>query len=290
MKLWSGLVANFKERIMEPNKNALIVDGMNLAFRWKHQGKLDFELDYVRTVESLAQSYECSKIIIAGDWGSSAYRKHIDPQYKENRKERYKDQTEQEKEDIKLFFEEYERILETLNDKFLVLRYFQVEADDLASYIAVHREKFGIDNIWLISSDRDWDLLVNENVSRFSTVTRKETTVFNWAEFFDFPQEDYISFKVLTGDKGDNIDGVPGIGPKRATELLQQYGTAFDIYDALPIDSRYKYIQSLNASKDLILKNYRMMDLISYCAEAIEHPGHSLLEIDERVKEYINVN
>ena len=290
MKLWSGLVANFKERIMEPNKNALIVDGMNLAFRWKHQGKLDFELDYVRTVESLAQSYECSKIIIAGDWGSSAYRKHIDPQYKENRKERYKDQTEQEKEDIKLFFEEYERTLETLNDKFLVLRYFQVEADDLASYVAVHREKFGIDDIWLISSDRDWDLLVNENVSRFSTVTRKETTVFNWDEFFDFPQEDYISFKVLTGDKGDNIDGVPGIGPKRATELLQQYGTAFDIYDAIPIDSRYKYIQSLNASKDLILKNYRMMDLVSYCAEAIEHPGHSLLEIDERVKEYINVN
>lgn len=290
MKLWSGLVANFKERIMEPNKNALIVDGMNLAFRWKHQGKLDFELDYVRTVESLAQSYECSKIIIAGDWGSSAYRKHIDPQYKENRKERYKDQTEQEKEDIKLFFEEYERTLETLNDKFLVLRYFQVEADDLASYVAVHREKFGIDDIWLISSDRDWDLLVNENVSRFSTVTRKETTVFNWNEFFDFPQEDYISFKVLTGDKGDNIDGVPGIGPKRATELLQQFGTAFDIYDALPIESRYKYIQSLNASKDLILKNYRMMDLISYCAEAIEHPGHSLLEIDERVKEYINVN
>jgi len=290
MKLWSGLVANFKERIMEPNKNALIVDGMNLAFRWKHQGKLDFELDYVRTVESLAQSYECSKIIIAGDWGSSAYRKHIDPQYKENRKERYKDQTEQEKEDIKLFFEEYERTLETLNDKFLVLRYFQVEADDLASYVAVHREKFGINDIWMISSDRDWDLLVNENVSRFSTVTRKETTVFNWDEFFDFPQEDYISFKVLTGDKGDNIDGVPGIGPKRATELLQQYGTAFDIYDALPIDSRYKYIQSLNASKDLILKNYRMMDLISYCAEAIEHPGHSLLEIDERVKEYINVN
>ena len=290
MKLWSGLVANFKERIMEPNKNALIVDGMNLAFRWKHQGKLDFELDYVRTVESLAQSYECSKIIIAGDWGSSAYRKHIDPQYKENRKERYKDQTEQEKEDIKLFFEEYERTLETLNDKFLVLRYFQVEADDLASYVAVHREKFGIDDIWLISSDRDWDLLVNENVSRFSTVTRKETTVFNWDEFFDFPQEDYISFKVLTGDKGDNIDGVPGIGPKRATELLQQFGTAFDIYDALPIESRYKYIQSLNASKDLILKNYRMMDLISYCAEAIEHPGHSLLEIDERVKEYINVN
>ena len=57
---------------MEPNKNALIVDGMNLAFRWKHQGKLDFKQDYINTVKSLAQSYDCSKIIIAGDQGSSA--------------------------------------------------------------------------------------------------------------------------------------------------------------------------------------------------------------------------
>lgn len=283
-------MASFKERIMEPNKNALIVDGMNLAFRWKHQGKLDFKQDYINTVKSLAQSYDCSKIIIAGDQGSSAYRKFIDPQYKANRAEKYKDQTEQEKEDIKLFFEEYERTLEGLEEQFLLLRYANVEADDLVAYVVSKREEMGIEDIWMISSDRDWDLLVNENVSRFSTVTRKETTVFNWEEFFDFPQEDYISFKVLTGDKGDNIDGVAGIGPKRATELIKEYGTAFDIYDAIPIPSRYKYIQALNASKELILKNYRMMDLVSYCAEAIEHPGHSLLEIDERVKEYINVN
>ena len=246
---------------MEPNKNALIVDGMNLAFRWKHQGKLDFKQDYVNTVKSLAQSYDCSKIIITGDQGSSAYRKFIDPQYKANRAEKYKDQTEQEKEDIKLFFEEFERTLEALEEQFLLLRYANVEADDLVAYVVSKREEMGIEDIWMISSDRDWDLLVNE-----------------------------ISFKVLTGDKGDNVDGVAGIGPKRATELLKEYGTAFDIYDAIPIPSRYKYIQALNASKELILKNYRMMDLVSYCAEAIEHPGHSLLEIDERVKEYINVN
>ena len=107
-------MASFKQQIMEPNKNALIVDGMNLAFRWKHQGKLDFKQDYINTVKSLAQSYDCSKIIIAGDQGSSGYRKFIDPQYKANRAEKYKDQTEQEKEDIKLFFEEFERTLEAL--------------------------------------------------------------------------------------------------------------------------------------------------------------------------------
>ena len=48
----------------------------------------------------------------------------------------------------------------------------------------------------------------------------------------------YISMKCLTGDKGDNVPGIPGIGPKRATQLIEQYGSAWDIYEAIPIDSR----------------------------------------------------
>ena len=120
---------------MEPNQNVLVVDAMNLAFRWKHQGKKDFELDYLRTVESLAQSYECSKVIITADKGHSKMRKDICPEYKENRKERFKDQTEKEKQEMEEFFQEYEVTLETLASKFLVLRYYQVEADDLAAFI-----------------------------------------------------------------------------------------------------------------------------------------------------------
>lgn len=286
-------MATFSSKLIEENKNVLLVDAMNLAFRWKHQGKLDFRLEYIRTVESLAASYNCSKIIVAADWGSSKYRKDICPEYKENRKERYKDQTLQEKEDMEKFFQEYERTLQSLSDvemsdNFLVLRYFQVEADDIAAYIVRNREKYGIEDIWLISSDRDWDLLVNDNVSRFSTVTRKETTTYNWDEFFDFPIEEYISFKVLTGDKGDNIPGIPGIGPKRASDLLKEYGSAFDIYDSLPIESKYKHIQSLNENREQILDNYYLMDLLSYCEDAIKAPGHSLSEIDAFIKEIIN--
>lgn len=281
-------MAAFKDRIMERNSNVLIVDAMNVAFRWKHQGKTDFKLEYLRTVESLAQSYDCSNVIITADQGSSSFRKSLCPEYKANRKEKFKDQTEEEKQEMEKFFAEYEKTLEVLSDKYLVLRRKNVEADDLAAYIVKHREKLNIENIWLISSDKDWDLLVNENVSRFSTVTRKETTVFNWEEFFDFPQEEYISFKVLTGDKGDNISGIPGIGPKRASELISQYGTAFDLYDALPIDSKYKHIQALNENSEMLLQNYFLMDLLSYCEEAVEHPGHTLAELDNEIKDYLN--
>jgi len=57
-----------------PTGNLLIVDGLNIAFRWKHQGVTDFKYDYVRTVESLAKSYNAGTIVITADGGSS-YRK-----------------------------------------------------------------------------------------------------------------------------------------------------------------------------------------------------------------------
>ena len=277
----------FSDHILE-NNNVLVVDAMNVAFRWKHQGKTDFSLEYLRTVESLAQSYDCGKIIIAADHGASSFRKDLLPDYKGNRKEKYKDQTEEEKREMEKFFAEYEKTLEVLAEKYLVVRRKYVEADDLAAYIVRYKEKFGIEDMWLISSDRDWDLLVQEGVSRFSTVTRKETTIFNWEEFFDFPREEYISYKVLTGDKGDNIPGIPGIGPKRATDLIHQYGTAFDIYDSIPIEGRYKYIENLNENAELLLQNYQLMDLMSCCDEAVKHPGHSLEELDKEIKDFIN--
>mgnify|MGYP000159041537 FL=1 len=84
-------MVSFKSQIMEPNNNVLIVDAMNIAFRWKYNGKKDFEDDYIQTVESLAKSYECSNIIIAADWSSSKWRKSISPDYKADRKEKYKD-------------------------------------------------------------------------------------------------------------------------------------------------------------------------------------------------------
>ena len=280
---------NFSNKIIgKDNNNVLVVDSMNLAFRWKHRGKTDFEYEYLRTVESLAQSYDCGNIIITADQGKSSYRLDLCSEYKANRAEKYKDQTEKEKEEMRKFFEEYEQTLEALSKEYLVLRRAKVEADDIAAYICKHREKFGIENIWLISSDRDWDLMINEYVSRFSTVTRKETTLYNWDEFFDFPIEDYISFKVLTGDKGDNVEGIPSIGPKRATDLLNQYKTAFDIYDNIPIPGSYKFIQNLNANKERLLLNYELMDLLGYCEEAIQHPGHSLQEVDGEIEGYLN--
>lgn len=261
---------NFSEKVNNKNPNcALIVDALNLAFRWKHQGRTDFRYEYQRTVQSLARSYDCEKIIMTADWGSSSYRKQISPDYKQNRKDKFADQSEEEKIAFEEFFEEYEESLALLKEDYPLLRFKGVEADDIAAHLVKERERYDLEYIWLISSDRDWDLLIQENVGRFSYVTRKEVTLENWSTHYDVSPEEYISLKCLTGDKGDNVPGIPGIGPKRALGLIKEYGDALNIYDACPIPGRYKYIESLNENYEQIAQNYELMDLITYCDDAI---------------------
>lgn len=265
-----------------PNGNLLIVDGLNLAFRWKHQGNLDFEHDYVRTVKSLAKSYDCGEVVVLGD-GGSTYRKELYPEYKQNRKDRYAEQTPEEEAEFLEFLQEFGVTMNKCKyEGFLTLKYQGVEADDIAALICQNRENLGIENIWLISSDKDWDLLVDENISRFSTVTRKETTIHNWDEHYDFDPSYYLTFKCLTGDKGDNVPGVAGIGPKRATQMIEQYGDIFDIMASLPIDGRYKYIQNLNEfGSDALELNIKLMDLSFDVENAVMGHGQEIIGLVE---------
>ena len=250
------MAKSFKQLTTKDDNTILVVDALNLAFRYKHQKKRDFADDYVRTVQSLAASYNAGTILITADWGSSSYRKNLLPEYKQNRKDKYAQQTEQEAEDFAEFMDDYEVTLITLEQLYPVFRYKNVEADDIAAYLV--SKLWRNNSMWLISSDRDWDLLIKPTVSRFSYVTRKEVTSSNWSEHYEVDQEDYISFKCLTGDTGDNVPGIPGVGPKRAAALIQMYGSAMDIADAMPLEGKYKYIQSTNefGAEGIMKKNH----------------------------------
>lgn len=274
---------------MQQTENTLlVVDALNLAFRYKHSGATDFHEDYLRTVQSLKKSYKANKVIIACDQGSSQYRKELYPEYKQNRKDKFAEQTDAEKAQFELFFEDFTKTLEYIKETtdYPVLKFQGVEADDIAAYIVNRRKTLQADNIWLVSSDKDWDLLIQPTVSRFSYVTRKETTWDNWNQHYDFAPEDYVSVKCLTGDAGDNVPGVPGIGPKRAQQLVAEYGSTYDIIASLPIASRYKYVEALNKSGDQLLLNFKLMDLVTHCHEALG--DDNCKQIDEILENYVN--
>jgi 5'-3' exonuclease len=252
--------------------NVLIVDALNLCFRWKPYKPTEkvskFRQDFIDTIASLARSYEAGQIIVLADMKGSRYRREIYPDYKGNRKVAADAQTPEQKEQSQAFFAEYEKTLELADSKYLTFRYEGVEADDMAAYLVNRREEYGFNQIWLISSDRDWDLLIKDNVSRFSTVTRKEITLDTWP--YDVTPENYLSYKCLTGDDGDNIPGVTKVGPKTAVKLIEQYGSVFDIAEALPIPGKYVYIKNLNEfGSDNLMLNVELMDLETYCEDAI---------------------
>ena len=270
------------------NGNLLIVDGLNVAFRWKHSKQLEYKHDYVRTVESLAKSYDCGNIVVLAD-GGSTYRKRLSPDYKANRSDKYAEQTAQEKAEFAQFMGEFKNAFTQLEKRgHLTIRQDGLEADDLAAWIVGKKAEFGIGQIWMVSSDRDWDLLIQDGVSRFSTVTRKEITLDNWEDHYDVEPSMYLTQKCLAGDTGDNVPGIAGIGPKRAIALIEQYGDLFDIYNACPISSKYKFIQSLNENAERLLLNAELMDLVSYSEQALIEAEMNLEDLSSKILEYLN--
>lgn len=280
----------FKVANYEPNK-AMVVDALNLAFRWFHSKQQDFVEDYIATVKSLRRSFECGMVFITTDSRGSTYRKSIYPEYKANRAEKYEQQSPEEEKRFMEFMAEFRRTISTIENEcpeFQVIQYDGVEADDLAARLTRYRKKYGIDKLMLVSSDRDWDLLlVDEHISRFSYVSQKIINLENWHEFYEHTQEQHISVKCLQGDSGDNVPGIYKVGPATALKLLKQFGTAMDVADAIPIAGKYKYIEyTNNFGSDAIYRNYMLMDLLAFCDEAIG--AENIIDFDDKVTSYVS--
>ncbi|QIG66163.1 flap endonuclease [Vibrio phage Cilsick] len=276
------------EQALIPKNNLLIVDGLNLAFRYKHRGTSDFAADYVKTINSLAKSYHAREIVVLVDYKGSWYRKDIHPKYKFDRKAKFADQTDEEKLAAEMFFEDFNKAVELCECNFHVVKMEGVEADDNAAYLVEAFEDGEVfDHIWMISTDRDWDELLGDTVSRFSYTTRKEYTIDNFYEHHqcDDPEQ-YTSIKAIMGDPGDSVYGVGGIGAKRAYNLVRQYGDALDLATQLPIEGKQKYIIELNKSEEKLILNTQLVDLRSFHKEAIAFPSpENLLWLERICKE-----
>jgi DNA polymerase-1 len=97
------------------------------------------------------------------------------------------------------------------------------EADDLiATYARLAREAGG--DTTIVSSDKDLMQLVGDTVSMYDPMKDKEIKIPEVIEKWGVPPEKMIDLQALTGDSVDNVPGVPGIGPKTAAQLLEQFG------------------------------------------------------------------
>ncbi|TAM98594.1 MAG: DNA polymerase I [Rhizobiaceae bacterium] len=97
------------------------------------------------------------------------------------------------------------------------------EADDLiATYARLAREAAA--DTTIISSDKDLMQLVGRTTSMYDPMKDREIRIPEVIEKWGVPPEKMIDLQALTGDSIDNVPGVPGIGPKTAAQLLEEYG------------------------------------------------------------------
>jgi DNA polymerase-1 len=107
------------------------------------------------------------------------------------------------------------------------------EADDILGAFAVQAAEKGIETD-LLTSDLDALQLVGPMVKVYALKNGlsniEEFHVDSFTKKYGLRVDQFLDLKALKGDSSDNLPGVPGIGEKTATQLLQQYDTLDNIY------------------------------------------------------------
>ncbi|HQN66809.1 MAG TPA: 5'-3' exonuclease H3TH domain-containing protein, partial [Smithellaceae bacterium] len=98
------------------------------------------------------------------------------------------------------------------------------EADDLIGTLVVRARKKGWRAV-IISGDKDLMQLIGDGVTLVDTMKDKTYDSAAVREKFGVGPDKVVEILGLMGDASDNIPGVPGIGPKTARRLIEEYGS-----------------------------------------------------------------
>ena len=210
------------------NSKVLVIDGLNTFIRsWSTAPNLNDDGDHiggiVGTLKSIGYAIRLlnpTRVIIVFDGkGGAKHRQKTYSAYKEDRVKNklrlnraYTDMMNPEDEQLSL-----RRQLVSLAELLTalpvtVMMYDGIEADDVIGYIAT--ELIGENNLQIMSSDKDFLQLVRKNVQVYSPSKKIIYTEDVVLEEFGIHPTNFISFRMMDGDKSDSISGIKGLGIK----------------------------------------------------------------------------
>ncbi len=133
------------------------------------------------------------------------------------------------------------------------------EADDLIATLARRGEERGLDVV-ICSSDKDCRQLLSPRVKVYLLRKREYFDEASLLKDWGITPSQVVDYQTLVGDSVDNVPGVPGIGPKTATLLLQQYQTLDNLLahvDEIPGKKK----ENLKASAEIIQLSRKLVRL-----------------------------
>jgi len=127
-----------------------------------------------------------------------------------------------------------------------------IEADDIIGTLA-RRYAYKDIRVVIVSGDKDMMQLVGENVVIVDTMKDKIFDTAAVKEKFGVPPEQVVEIMGLTGDTSDNIPGAPGIGPKGALRLIEEYGTIENVLKNVDRIKNAKAKECIRLHRDQII-------------------------------------
>jgi DNA polymerase I len=106
------------------------------------------------------------------------------------------------------------------------------EADDVIGTLAVRAARAGF-NAVIVTGDKDFMQLVSPNITLWDTMFGKRTGMREVRDRFGVEPRVLVDVMALMGDSIDNIKGVPGVGEKTASALIQNYGSLQALFGGL---------------------------------------------------------
>ena len=221
-------------------KQITIIDGNWLMYRsyhstinWYYNKNYNAIWGFKRTMKLLEKMKPQSKVCIVFD-SEKSFRYHIDKNYKAQRSKMPEGLLKQ----FPLLKAELKQ------NKISIFQKDFLEGDDLIG-ILCNKLKDKIDKIYIVTPDKDMNQLLSNKVIIIKYKNKKwiEYTKEDLLKEYGIYPNQFIDYLTIVGDTADNVSkGIPGIGPKKASLLLQKYKSLENI----PLYSQYEEILTKN--------------------------------------------
>ena len=261
------------------DKRLLIIDGLNMFLRsYIINPTMDPKgeaiggcIGFLKSLQKCVRDYHPDEIIIAWDGhGGSQKKRTMNKNYKEGRKplrfnrRMIKLNPEQE---IKNKAYQQLRTMKYLNELpviQIIIDY--VEADDIISY-AVQHSRYKDYNKLIVSSDKDFYQLVNNNTAIFRPIQKKVITMPVIMQEFGIHPNNFALARAIAGDPSDNLKGVPRVGLKTVSKKFEFLSSESEVEletvleHCSNIEKQLQVHKNILSHKQLIENNYKIMQL-----------------------------
>jgi DNA polymerase-1 len=275
------------------NARVLVVDAMNTFLRsfaiiqhlnpnGHHVGGL---VGFLKSVGYAIKLYQPTRVILVFDGqGNSTNKKYLYADYKANR-------TNLKVTNWKVFGDKKEESESMANQMGRLIEYCtqlpvsmicipKIEADDVMGYLVKQFEAdTQVDDVTIMSADKDFLQLVSKKTSIYSPTKKKTYRPEDVLEEYQIHSHNFINYKLLMGDAGDNVPGIQGLGPKKLIKLFPE----LLLPKQLEIEDLLKKARDNEASNPLytkVLQFERQLD-INYQLMSLKDPNIS--DEDKRI-------